>query len=395
MNMKILLIELESKGHHISSYIRSIVHNLVSKNKEIILLTTPEIKNKDYYLYLKKNTKIIFAKKIKQPVKKNIISLLKFQFNYYKLIRDEYLKIIKKNKINLIYLNTLDFFDKSLAILGSPFGSTKFLGLFLNPKFYDGYKNNIIKKKIYEYFFKKMLKIKNLKEIFLIDPICFNYLNKKKIKNWKKVNLLNDMGSGNKIEKFEYSKKKCRKILGIEKSNYVILVYGYLRENKALSELFDAVNSIDHKKKITILLVGKRDKETKKFINNKIETNTNLKSIIINIDKYADDFFEKIVFTASDLTWTGYKKTFNGSSGVFFLSSLNKRPVITSDHGVIGWYSKKFKIGVSTDLDDKDKLIKILNELIKRKNKIQYNFNYVNLKHGFGQFGYNIAKKIN
>jgi hypothetical protein len=393
--MKILLIELETKGHHISSYIRSIVHNLVNKNKKIILLTTPEIKKKDYYLYLRKNTKIIFTKKIKQPVKKDIISLLKYQFNYYKLIKVEYLKIIKTNEIDLIYLNTLDFFDKALAILGSPFGSTKFLGLFLNPKFYDDYKNNIIKKKIYEYFFNKILKIKNLKEIFLVDPICFNYLNKKKIKNWKKINLLNDLGSGNKIKKFRYSQEKCRQILGIEKGHYVILVYGYLRENKALNELFSVINSIDHKNRITILLVGKRDNETRDFINSRIKTNTNLKNIIINIDKYADDFFEKIVFKASDLTWTGYKKTFNGSSGVFFLSSLNKRPVITSNHGVIGWYSKKFKIGVSTDLGNKNKLVKILNELIKNKNKTQYNFDHVNLKHSFSQFGYNIAKKIN
>ena len=393
--MKILLIELETKGHHISSYIRSIVHNLVNKNKKIILLTTPEIKKKDYYLYLRKNTKIIFTKKIKQPVKKDIISLLKYQFNYYKLIKVEYLKIIKTNEIDLIYLNTLDFFDKALAILGSPFGSTKFLGLFLNPKFYDDYKNNIIKKKIYEYFFNKILKIKNLKEIFLVDPIYLKNLKKKKKKNWKKINLLNDLGSGNKIKKFRYSQEKCRQILGIEKGHYVILVYGYLRENKALNELFSAINSIDHKNKITILLVGKRDNETRDFINNRIKTNTNLKNIIINIDKYADDFFEKIVFKASDLTWTGYKKTFNGSSGVFFLSSLNKRPVITSNHGVIGWYSKKFKIGVSTDLDNKNQLVKILNELIKNKNKTQYNFDHVNLKHSFSQFGYNIAKKIN
>ena len=203
------------------------------------------------------------------------------------------------------------------------------------------------------------------------------------------------MGSGNKIKKFRYSQEKCRQILGIEKGHYVILVYGYLRENKALNELFSAINSIDHKNKITMLLVGKRDNETRDFINNRIKTNTNLKNIIINIDKYADDFFEKIVFKASDLTWTGYKKTFNGSSGVFFLSSLNKRPVITSNHGVIGWYSKKFKIGVSTDLDNKNQLVKILNELIKNKNKTQYNFDHVNLKHSFSQFGYNIAKKIN
>ena len=50
---------------------------------------------------------------------------------------------------------------------------------------------------------------------------------------------------------------------------------------------------------------------------------------------------------------------------------------------------------MSTDLDDKDKLIEILNELIKNKNKIKYNFDHVNLKHSFSQFGYSITKKIN
>ena len=393
--MTVLLIELETKGHHISSYVRSIIHSLVNDKKKIILLTTPEVKKNDYYIYLKKNTNIIYTKKLKYPNKKNIISLLRFQFDYYRVIKDQYLKIIKNNEINFVHINTLDFFDKALAIFGSPFGDVKFSGLFLNPKFYKEYKNNILIKKIYEYLFYKILKIKNLQKIFLVDPLCFHYTKKTTSKNSKKINYLNDLGSGNEIKNFNYTKKKCRKLLGIKQDHYVILVYGYLRENKALNELFNIINLLKNSDKIKILLVGKRDKNTNNYINNKIKSEPNLKNKIININKYANDIFEKVVFKAADLTWTGYKKEFNGSSGVFFLSSLNKRPVITANHGAIGWYSKKFNIGISVDLSDKKKLLNTLNKLISNKNEIKYDFDYVNSKHTFSNFGYIVTKKMN
>ena len=47
--MSILLVELETSGHHITSYLRSVVNYLSNKNKKIILLTSADIKKKDYY----------------------------------------------------------------------------------------------------------------------------------------------------------------------------------------------------------------------------------------------------------------------------------------------------------------------------------------------------------
>ena len=43
--MSTLLIELETKGHHVSSYLRSIVCTK-KKGKKIIFLTSKEIKKK-------------------------------------------------------------------------------------------------------------------------------------------------------------------------------------------------------------------------------------------------------------------------------------------------------------------------------------------------------------
>lgn len=394
--MKILLIELETKGHHVSSYLRSIVESLIEKKQQIFILTTPEIKKYDYFNFFKKNTKIIYTNKIAYPKNKNYISLIKFQFYYYQLIKKKFIEIEKRNKIDFVHINTLDFFDKPLSILGSPFGSTNFSGLYLNPKFYINYKNffyNLFKKKLYLILFNSILDIKKLSNIFIVDPLCIKFL-KKNRKDYKKVTQINDLGSSNKLIKFNYSKKKCRNLLDIEQNSFVILIYGFIRKNKSLNELFEVINFIKSKEKIKILIVGKRDSETRKFIIEKIKKNKDLNSKIINIDKFADDLLEKIVFKASDLTWTGYTKDFYGSSGVFFLSSINQRPVISSNHGSIGWYSKKFKIGASVDLTNKKKLISKLNYLIKNKNKIKYNFDKVNLIHNIYNFGQTITKKI-
>ena len=94
--MSILLVELETSGHHITSYLRSVVNYLSNKNKKIILLTSADIKKKNFYNFFKKKTKIIFTKKIEYTINKNYFNLLKFQFNYYENIKKSFEKDYKK-----------------------------------------------------------------------------------------------------------------------------------------------------------------------------------------------------------------------------------------------------------------------------------------------------------
>lgn len=392
--MTILLIELETKGHHVSSYLRSIVLDLIDKKKKIILLTSRDIKKNAYFSFFEKHTKLIFINKINYPKKNNFFSLLTLQFNNYKIIKKKYDQLRKNEKINHIYINTLDFLDKPLSILGSPFGKTKFSGLYLNPKFYIKYNNlftNLIKSKLYLFLFRKILKINELSNIFIVDPLCVRFLNESKPYNYKKIIAINDLGSSNKIKNLKLTKSECRKILKISNNNFIILVYGYIRRNKSLDELLNVINHLKTVKPVKILIVGKRDEYIKKYLKRAIHNDRKLASKIIDINRYSDDMFEKIVFKASDLTWTGYTKDFYGSSGVYFLSSINFRPVISSNHGAIGSYSRKYKIGYSIDLTNKKKLINLLNKIINFNKRINYDFNQVNSRHNFKNFGNNIC----
>ena len=38
--------------------------------------------------------------------------------------------------IDLVFVGTLDFFEKALSLLGSPFGNRPFAGMLMNPKFH-------------------------------------------------------------------------------------------------------------------------------------------------------------------------------------------------------------------------------------------------------------------
>ena len=84
----------------------------------------------------------------------------------------------------------------------------------------------------------------------IVDPLCNKFLLKQKGNHLNKISFINDLGSSNEIKKLNYTKNKCRKILNIGQSDYVILVYGYIRKNKSLSELFNVVNHIESRKKL-------------------------------------------------------------------------------------------------------------------------------------------------
>ena len=187
--MKILLIETEATGHHISLYLNSIVDELILMNYKVSLLTFNNVRNHPSLNYIKKkNVEIIYMSDLKNIKTNNFISIIKSQFKLYFTIKR---KIKNLKKFDLIYLNTFTVFDKAISLFGSPFGSTKFIGLFPSIKFYINKDKGIfslIKNFINYYLFLRLLKIRTLKKVFVPDPNFLKYSNKNiniknKIKN--------------------------------------------------------------------------------------------------------------------------------------------------------------------------------------------------------------------
>lgn len=376
--MKVLLIETEAEGHYISLYLKNIIKEiLLRKEISLSLMTTRTIMLNNDFKFLR-NNKInkFYISNIKKPKRYNLISLFLYQIKYYFNIKTNFKKISKTENFDLVYMNTLDHFDKALSVFGSPFQKVKFYGLINNLKFHLNYYDlgkNFYLSFFYEKLFKRILNIKNLKNLFVIDNYIKVYLTNKKIDNCKLVKINEAINYENiiisKREKFIFKKKNS-----LNNNDFIILIYGAIREDKGIKYLINCITQNSFDKKIKIIIAGKCEKKILQDIKEFEKKSKQFNFEIILFDFFINENFQKILFSVSDLIWIGYEKYY-GSSGVYYLSGLMKRPVIVNNSGAIHYLNKKYKIGVNTDVTDQKKVSKKI-KLIMFNGPMYYKNNF-------------------
>ena len=362
--MKILIIETEIDGHYISLYLKNIVKEILSRKIESLTIITKKsvIADENYKFFKNKKINIFYIRDIKKPKKYNFLSLLIYQIRYYFNIKKCFNAISKNKKLDLVYVNTLDHFDKALSIFGSPFKKVNFYGLFNHIRFHLSYfklERNFLLSYFYEILFRRILKIKYLKNIFVVDDYIKTYLDIQNVDNNKIIKV----NEASNIHNTFISKKKeiaFKKKYLLTKNDFVILVYGAIRKDKGIKYLINSVISNNFNKKIKIIIAGKCDSKTLNDIKQfqKLSNKSNFEIIIFNY--FIDENFQNILFSASNLVWIGYTRYY-GSSGVYYLAGHMKRPVIINNKGTLYNLNKKYKIGVATDVTDSKKVCDNIN----------------------------------
>ena len=342
--MNIAIIELEHRGHHLSLYLKSIAQEILSKGHTLFVITTHDAKKSGLITHLKKkNVNFFYTQKIKYPKKNNFFNLLKFQINNFLLIRNIFNKIVNNLKVDHVYINTLDHFDKAISFLGSPFGETPFSCLYLNPKFYNdelfNLKKDILKNSLYRLLFFFLITNKKLKNLFLIDPLYTTKLRNKYQFAKKKIVGIRDFSS--------FSNKYILKKRSFNNKIKNILLFGSIKFNKGIFELLSFFKNYK-KNKFRILIVGKLNHDVKFFIKKLLLNSPHLKKKLLVVDKYLkSDSSCMSYFRKADYVWVGYSDNFYGSSGVFFSACKMKKPVIVSSNGLINWYNSNEQITMS------------------------------------------------
>jgi len=362
--MKILIIETEIDGHYISLYLKNIVREILSRKIESLTIITKKsvTAGKNYKFFKNKKINIFYIRDIKKPKKYNFLSLFIYQIRYYFNIKKSFNKISKNKKFDLVYVNTLDHFDKALSIFGSPFKKVNFYGLFNHIRFHLNYfklERNFLFRYLYEILFRRILNIKYLKNIFTVDDYIKTYLDFQNIDNNKIIKVNEALNIQNTV----ISKKKetaFKKKYLLSKNDFIILVYGAIRNDKGIKYLINSVISNNFNKKIKIIIAGKCDSkildDLKQF--QKFSNKFNFEIIIFNY--FINETFQSILFSVSNLVWVGYTKYY-GSSGVYYLAGHMKRPVIINNKGTLYYLNKKYKIGVATDVTDPKKVCDNIN----------------------------------
>ena len=354
--MKILFIEIDYKGHHISLYANKLFNKFLKKN-EVFFLTSINAYKSEEFKSLKNLNKPFKIKTIKiyDNIKnKNNLSIFIYHFRNLYAVYKSAINIIKKEKIDLLYFNHFDPYIFIIAIFCIFKFDVKVFGLLLNIKFHQYYfkfRKKIFLDEIKFYLFKLFLKKKYLQKIFIIDPLFIKFLKYKGIKSKKII----------KINEAVYKNKKSnyiKKIINKKK----ILIYGAISLRKNYELLIDFLVNSKLINKFQVVIAGKFDLESKKIITSKKYSKIIKEKRLIIKDYFINLREETNLFTNTDLVWLCYVGGSDGSSGVLQTAIDNIKPVIYYNRGLINKICQSHDLGfkISYNYNEPEQLNKLL-----------------------------------
>jgi hypothetical protein len=338
--MKILFIEINYKGHHISLYAKKLIEKFIKKNQVYFLTSTKAYQSEEFrsIKFFKKKIKIITISIHEDIKNKNNFYIFAYHLWNLFLVYKSAISIIRKEKIDLVYFNYLDPFVFIFSIFFFLNFKVKVFGLLLNIKFHQYYFN--LRKKNYLdsikfFLFKLFLRKKYVNKIFVIDHLFIKYLNVKKIISNKiiKIDEAFNKTKNNNIKKKKYNKKKT------------ILIYGSISIRKNFKLLIDFLIKSKLINKFKVIIAGRFDDDSKRIINNAEYFNIIVRKRLIIKDYFIDFSEEKYLLQKTDLVWLCYEGGSDGSSGVLQLSIDNIKPVIFYDKGLIHDICQTHKLG--------------------------------------------------
>jgi glycosyltransferase involved in cell wall biosynthesis len=352
--MNILLVEPAATGHHMALYVRLIVRSAIKKGWGVHILTTRTAASHPAYKMIEQESKCSLTLHIMPEVPKKSstgsLSLFFYQVRMYIAIRRGFRLIANKDAIDFIYVVNFDHCDKALSLFGSPFAEMPFSGMLMSPKHHRAKmhigppsRSDIL----YSWLFLRLLRIKNLHRLTLVDESFCEYAAREKRSEYKKLKFVPDPAElhGDK------TKEQCRRDLGISTDEFVVLVYGSLTPRKGIQELLGAMKT-SNIENMTILLAGRADERIDELLNaSEFKRYIGQKKLLVR--KWFHDHEEEyLVFSASDVVWTCYVGPFFGSSGVFYQAGALGLPVIVNRHGLLSWLVKRHDNGLTCDPAD-------------------------------------------
>jgi len=352
--MKLLIVEPEASGHRMSLYVRLLVRACVARRWAVHLLTTRRaIEHSGFALVQEEagaHLRILLMEDVRVSEQTHAAALVANQIRYYGAIDRAFKRFTADELPDLVYMMHLDYFDKVLAIRGSPFGAVPFAGMLMDVKHHRrsmGTGPATRSDALYDWLLRRVLRIPTLRAVTVIDETFMAFAASRP--EYRRVRYVPDVGEVTGTDTREVS----RAVLGVPARCRVVLVYGTLTRRKGVQELLEAVASERVPADVSVLLAGSQDAETAALLRGPVAQDLFSRRRLFVSDGFHDDVLEHRVFNAADAVWIGYVEGFHGSSGVLHQAGSMSLPVITSAAGLIGWLNQRYELGVTVDPNDK------------------------------------------
>jgi len=373
----LLIIEPHMSGHH-GIYLRWIVRAALERNCRISIgtfegsLIFPLFK--EMLNEFRNSIEVITLPTPVIDYMKDISTggLIRRELAYRKLFKRFYNKALRSFQPDWVFLPFLDYSTYATAIVGSPFGETPWAGIVMRPAFH--YKEmGIIGPNSCLLWFKKilfywLLQQKSLRALFTIDPTLEMYIKDKLPTGVEKLHYLIEPANfdGN------ISKDASRQVLKIPPDVVLVLVYGVINSKKGIDVLLTALAAQEALSNVHILVAGRQQPKEEILLQSSAAKQLLMSGRLHQMNKFISDEEEFLVFKASDIVWLGYRKHYT-MSGVIVQAGRMGLPIIACKGGVIGWLTKKNKLGIITDgLNEKDISESVKQLLIKNPNGVNY-----------------------
>ncbi|MBL8059967.1 MAG: glycosyltransferase [Chthonomonas sp.] len=342
MGLNVAIFEPEADGHHLALYTRTIIRTLNQRGHRVHLVTTERSTKHEAFQALVDDG-LAFETHLMpdSPTKPEegdaarLIAQFRRRWNYHQ----GYLDLVRREKIDSIYMVNIDQADLAIAVKGSPFGKTPFAGMLIGRQFHAG---NKLRDRIFRPVFRRLLKLPRLRKLLILDGQLVEY-----VRSWKgaeKVVHSPDVGylanTGPNTDP--------RSELGLPKDAFLVLAYGALSLRKGVAEVLAGTSLSE---KACVVLAGRRDTEVEALLQGETATSLRSKGRLCEIKGFLDDRQESLAFHACDVVWLGYRNWL-GMSGVLILAAIARKPVICHCEGLIPSLVKKYNLGLVIDISD-------------------------------------------
>jgi glycosyltransferase involved in cell wall biosynthesis len=138
----------------------------------------------------------------------------------------------------------------------------------------------------------------------------------------------------------------ARRRLGVKDEQVVLLVYGSIEARKGVLTLCQAVADRACPRELMVLLAGTKTDDVLNVRHESALQALRDRGRLIEISGFFTGEEELEIFSAADIVWLGYEG-FYGMSGVLVQAGSMGLPVIACEEGLIGWVSKKYRMGIT------------------------------------------------
>lgn len=351
--MKVAIFEPVGDGHYLAMGVRTVAAEMLRRGWRVSLWTGQKSREQDGVRVLQAEfgdaLPVAYMPDMDYTHKALVVDRWGKSRQVARLYRDAFRAT--PDRPDVVFLPALDRLDFATAMGRYPFGRTPVTGIWNGHPFHFGHMGVPAQSyrfaPILERAFRRAIRHPSYGPFLVHDPVLAEWVAQRGVPGAGKVIYAPDFA----VLKGGWSREDARASLSIPEDVRVVMIFGMLGGRKGIAEVVRAVAHPSVPTNVWLLAAGKQRGETAEVLSTGPGAQLRQQGRLIEIPGFLDDDAEAKVFAASDVAWLGYR-WFDNSSGVLFQAARSGLPVLGCANGLIGWFTRKYEIGLAVDPAD-------------------------------------------